>query len=256
MHKNGNTISRLSIHGYTINPLIDESHFKNVFFGITTYKSKHSCDFNGDAIHDNYLGKRIGDISVRQIGSDISPSFSGHAVLENGHVTLRTVNSVFPAEIYLDVFLFEDIKDPDLLIDHLRAPAMNHDGFGMFDYTYRIDKEDIAEHHMSKFNKPAAYDKLNFSDVPELSKLPRVECYYCSNQAVSWVFKDNNTRPGFKSVPSCHEHLNRDGVRLGEVINDIMDGKPASDMFKHFVRKDVLDNEGNFLYTINEFFEE
>lgn len=256
MHKNGNTISRLSIHGYTINPLIQESHFKNVFFGITTYKSKHSCDFNGRAIHNNYLGKRVGDISVKQIGSKLVPSFSGHVVLENGHVTLTTVNDVFPAEIYLDVFLFEDIKDPDLLIDHLRAPAMNYDGFGMFDYTYRIDKEDVVQHHMSKFDQDVTYGQSISNAVPEFNKLSKIECYYCQNQAISWAFKDNNALPGFKSIPICQDHLKRNGVRLGEAINDIMDGKPASDMFKHFIRKDVLDDNGNFLYTINEFIKE
>jgi len=59
--------------------------------------------------------------------------------LTNGYIVLSLIKN----KLMLEFFSIDEINDPDLIIDHLVAQistgSESEDGFGMYDYSYKIE---------------------------------------------------------------------------------------------------------------------
>lgn len=261
-----NVESRLTITGFTMNPITDSYILKAVLTGLTSYKEEHLCDYGHQVIHKNYLGQRISDPMITncmQYGF-----IQGHVVLTNGWINIRITSDVYPAKVVADVYLNNSMPDADIIIDHLCAPALPLDGMGLFDYTYTLHSTPIPNTAMSKHNKMESPYKVNEpANVSEdkvevtLNKLSTIECHFCSSPATTWLIIGPPMSPDATSltpprvVTSCKNHIGNG--RVTEIRYNI-DEIPENDFVvagnnsTQYEMLDVLDENGNFQYTINK----
>lgn len=260
--------SRLTVNGFTINPITKSELLSVVLDGLVSYKETHLCDYGHISTHKNYLGKKIGSPSVIEVNEGSSSFLQGHVDLSNGWLDIRIWNNVYPAEIMLDIYIRGDILDPDLIIDHLCAPALPMDGMGMFDYTYSLSSSPVVQNSMSKFDKKSSAYKVN----PEaeidgdslrvvLNRLSGMQCHYCDEQATDWIIvgppmpHDAVELIPAKSVGACKNHLGNG--RVTEIRYDIAN-IPEEDLFVidsnsiKYEMLDILNEDGSLKYTINK----
>lgn len=253
------------MHGFTINPVTDPEFLKNILRGLGNYKDIHFCDYGiKNTTHKNYLGEIIGGPFASTVKTSESSGLIAHCMLDNGYYTVRVWNNVFPAEIYFDLFIEEELLDTDLIIDHLCAPAVPNDGFGMFDYTFSTSKTMMPSSSLSKFSKvESSYivnDPVSFIDEDRedwevvLNQLKSPECHYCGNAPEHWIFIDDDSKIhlNFKSVLVCGEH--KIFGRSREISNESdKDGEldyRTSKNKKKFYMKEIVENDTN-LFTKN-----
>lgn len=212
--------TKLFIQGFTINPNKNINNFKNIIEGLCNYyKKSHVCDFDGETIHDNFLGKQVDHIHVQEIISKSESGRIGFVNLQNGYFVLKIIDSVYPAEIQFDLFLNEKLLDFQIIIDHLSAPALPFDGLGMFDYSYNIshftkknnilakDNKQIATYNINKFyNEDEHKDSIVNNEEYKiiLNQLKEIECYFCNVLPVYCIFYGLPR----KVVLVCENHKN------------------------------------------------
>jgi hypothetical protein len=258
--------TRLTVNGFTMNPITNPMLLSVVINGLVSYKDNHLCDYGQASTHKNYLGKKITEPIVTV--SEDKSFIQAHVGLTNGWINIRITNNVYPAKVVLDAYVAGDIKDADLIIDHLCAPALPMDGIGMFDYTYTLQSNPILNNAMSKHNHHASPYKLNDPALVSdgsvevtLNKLSSIECHFCSSPAVTWLIVGPPMGPeANKLVPprvvtSCKSHMiNGRVTEIRYSIEDI----PEKDFVKagsnaiQYEMLDVLDEDGNLKYTINK----
>jgi hypothetical protein len=127
--------TKLTIMGSTnYNKSIEK--FYSIFKGLLKYNKTHSCDFVDGLLHKNYLGETLGLPSNEVISKNQYLAFSA---LTNGYIVLSLIKN----KLMLEFFSIDDINDPDLIIDHLVAQistsSESEDGFGMYNYSYKIE---------------------------------------------------------------------------------------------------------------------
>lgn len=257
--------SRLTVVGFTINPITNSAMLSALLNGLVSYKDKHLCDYGQSSIHKNYLGRKI--IEPVIIVSEDKSFVQGYVALTNGWINVRVINNVYPAKVVFDAYINENMSDADLIIDHLCAPALPMDGMGLFDFTYNLQSTPILNSAMSKHNHFTAPYKLNspaviLDDAVEvtLNKLSNIECHFCSLPATTWLIVGPPMSPDDKKlipprvVTSCKDHI-RNG-RVTE-IRYSFDNIPENDFIRagnnatQYEMLDVLDSNGNLQHTIN-----
>lgn len=238
--------TKLFIQGFTINPNKNLVMFKDMIIGLcNSYSLKHYCDFDDNTIHMNYLGKQIGKIHVEEIISEKESGRIGFVNLENGYFVLKIIDNVYPSEIYFDLYLNEKLTDFQIIIDHLSAPAVPLDGFGMFDYSYNVNYFTKNENKISKHNKTESPYFINDSYNSEkhnkniledkeykliLNKLKEIECYFCSNIPTFVVFYGLPR----KTIFVCKKHKKYGSSKeLGSSKEDGDDIRMLGNIFKN-----------------------
>lgn len=231
--------TKLFIRGFSINANQDIDSFKNIIKSLCdNYEDQHVCDFDDTVIHNNFLGKRTGEVYVEKIfsnnpkslnlqntstsgpsraGSFVENSsnkdifqelgFIGFVNLDNGYFILKLINNVYPAEIQFDLYLNNKVTDFQIIIDHLSAPGLPTDGLGMFNYSYNVSYFTNQDSIISKYNKTVAPYKINNynkdnSNTVILNQLKEIECYFCNNIAKYSVFYGLPR----KIIILCEEH--------------------------------------------------
>lgn len=249
--------SKLVINGFTINPIKDKDAFKITLESLFSYEymEKHLCDLDSKTTHTNFLKKSTLDSTVFYIDNEFEKGLIGFVVLKNGYYTLKIVYSKNPAEIQLDMYINEPTLNSDLIIDHLCAPSVPFDGFGMFDYTFSILNMSKPTTIVSDVDNNIRYtnNKLfnmdEFNDDPKysivLNELQHIHCFYCDNEGKFFVFK-NDSR---KIVSVCIKHVNKKYVSTKELGHegkglDIRVVRKYVDSFKKLT---VDDNNGNII---------
>lgn len=226
MLSNQDIFTQVTIHGFTINPIIRAPMLRAILFGLTDYEDYHVCDHGEvDAKHKNYLGKRISDPIVVMNKTEKDHGLTGMCFLENGYFVIKIWDNVYPAQIQFDLFLTDNIEDLDLILDHLCAPASPWDGLGMFDYTYSkssfppkshvLEKQDIDK--SSYFiNPPIKFLKNNKDWEVTLNQLSGIYCHFCENKSSDFVLTQTNKmhHASFKIVSVCEHH--KSSGRVGE----------------------------------------
>lgn len=260
--------SRLSVNGFTINPITRPELLSVVLDGLASYKDTHLCDYGQISVHQNYLGKKIGSPSVIEVNDDSNSFLQGHVDLSNGWIDIRIWHKVYPAEIMLDVYVRGQMIDPDIIIDHLCAPALPMDGMGMFDYTYILDSSPVITNAMSKANvNQSAYKVNRKAEIDQdrlsvtLNQLSNIQCHFCTDQATNWIImsppmpSDASELVSAKTVTSCKNHMAHG--RVTEIRYD-MANLPEEDVFVidsssvKYEMIDVLNEDGTLKYTINK----
>jgi hypothetical protein len=258
--------SRFVLNGFTINPITERHILVNIMRGLGEYQDKHLCDYSKGVIHKNYLGKIVMGPFATYIENTEQNGLVGHCILDNGYYTIRIWNNTFPAKIQFDLFLENDLNDTDLILDHLCAPAVPNDGFGIFDYTYSTEKIKLLDSRIRKDNEnDSSYivnDKINFLDEDKnkwnvtLNQLKDPECYYCNKKPVSWIFIDEmqKVHVDFKSVLACENHIKNGRIRELSSTLGLEEGLDfySSDQEKKFAMEKIVDAEGKVLYTENK----
>lgn len=241
----------LTINGYTINPIKDHLMLRDILLGLVDYQKFHKCDYGiNDIVHKNYLGKIVGSPNIQYIDYEGYKGLTATVFLTNGYFVIKIIDNIYPAEIQFDLYIRGELGDPNLIVDHLAAPGVAHDGMGMFDYTYKISSEVIPQHHMSPSKIELVDSNSEKNTLDDLNKLNEVQCFFCKGVADSWVFIGPNEKQHTKCILVCKDH--KSSGRSGEYVDPYLVGKPATAIIDLFDRKKVYDNEGNFLYTINE----
>lgn len=215
--------THLHLEGFSLNPIFNRNALLSFIVGLASYSEIHSCDFIEEMVHLNNLGKPyIDEISpfALKIENESKNEFFCLQIIDNGYFTLRVLKDEYPSRIIFDLFIEEKIKEFDLVIDHFCAPALNSeeftDGFGLFDYDYRISyytqtKSSISlikENSLEHINK-----KESYLDPFDLNSINSLSCYFCKNTATNWViaaaYKSPHVKLNFenKSIPVCKKHI-------------------------------------------------
>ena len=268
IHKN-KIVTRFILNGFTINPVTEKQILINVMRGLGQYKKNHLCDYGKDVVHKNYLGGIVLGPFAAEVDDVKNAGLVGNCILDNGYYTVRIWNNIHPSRFQFDLFLEDDLKDLDLIIDHLSAPPIPNDGFGIFDYTYSLETEKIPDSFLFK-NKhnDSSYqinNKINFLNKEKneweivFNELKSVECHYCKENGTNWIFIDDvgKNHLNFKSVIVCKEHLDNGRIReLSSTLGNA-EGKDfyTSKTDVMFLLKNVVDEDGTILYTKNFPFE-
>lgn len=251
MHKSLEKHNYLTVNGYTINPIKDSSMLRDIVLGLVGYKEFHKCDYGiNDIVHKNYLGKIVGPPNIQYIDYDGYRGLTALVFLTNGYFSLKILDSIYPAEIQFDLYIRGELNDPDLIIDHLAAPGVAHDGMGMFDYTYDLKSTKIPQHKLSRPDANFVVNNLNKNTLDSLNYLESTHCYFCNNRPEYWIFLGPNENETTKSALVCKDHKSLG--RSGELIDPFLVGKPSNAIINLFDRQNVYDDDGNFLYTINK----
>lgn len=222
INHNEKIVSHLTINGFTINPIKDISCFVTLINSLCTiYNKKHECDHRIGLMHENYLGKQVGEPSVSYIENESFKGLIGFTVLENGYFVIKIWDNIYPAEIQFDLYLDEKIKDCDLIVDHLSCPSKPYDGLGLFNATYSLNNYVKSKTFISKNNNQippyCVNEPFNLKDLDEkkenyyyiLNQLREVECHFCSEQATDLIFYDFPT----KIAAVCKSHLSNGSNR-------------------------------------------
>jgi hypothetical protein len=257
MLHDGTVYSKLIINGFTINPIRDVNCFKQSISGLLDYdyKQKHICDFDGNEVHTNYLNKGKENIFVSDIITENGRGLIGFVSIKNGYYTLRITYDEYPARIQFDLSLDEKMFDPNLIIDHLCAPAVPFDGFGMFDYTYSLNTilkpksivSDVFNNIRYTNNEPFNISLFNSDDNYKiiLNQLEKIHCYFCENVGEYFGFINESRRV----VTVCKEHLNNLNSSHQENGNNFKD-KDVRNVRKYinqFVKVLDKDKDGNII---------
>ncbi len=254
------------LNGFTINPVTEKNILVNIMRGLGEYQDNHLCDYSKGTIHKNYLGRIILGPIVTDVSDTEKNGLVGHCILDNGYYTIRIWNETFPAAFQFDLFLENDLQDTDLILDHLCAPAVPNDGFGIFDYTYSTEKIKLLDSPLRKENPyESSYkvnDSINYLSKDKdnweitLNQLKTTECYYCKNAATDWIFIDDmqKVHVDFKSVIVCKEHIKNGRIRELSSSLGLKEGDDyySSESEKIFSMEEVQDSEGKILYTKNK----
>jgi hypothetical protein len=230
MTERSEIFSHLSIKGFTLNPLKDPRHIRNLLYGLgTTYNKKHPCDWDDSLIHTYYFEKIIEEsISCNYVEDEGFRGIVAFAALLNGYYVLRIWDEYEPAQIEFNVYVKGDL-DPDVCLDHLKAPVSKTqditDGLGMFDFTYSLTKQPVLFNSIMKNNKKIkAYE----TDLNGYNTLNIIGCHFCKMQAKYWGilppepnkfymeskenewikenYKNGYYKNTFMSVPVCENH--------------------------------------------------
>ena len=169
IHNQNKIGTRLTIIGSTnYNKSIEK--FYAIFNGLLKYNKTHFCDMQQEVLHKNYLGKPLGLISKEIIENNRYVAFSA---LTNGHAVLSLVKN----KLIFEFFSIEDIDDADLIIDHFTAQISkdpeSEDGFGMYNYIYKIETINHINNSDEKntnnsFGDTIEYVRKNFYDEDDL----------------------------------------------------------------------------------------
>lgn len=252
-----NTASKLLINGFTINPIKEVVSFKESVSGFFdyAYKQKHVCDFTGKEIHTNYLKQRVEEVFVSNIIKEHGRCLTGFVILNNGYYTVTISYDKHPAEIQFDLYLDEYMSDPDLIIDHLCAPAVPFDGFGMFDYTYSLTHiakpksiiSDVYNNIRYTNNEPFNISLYNGDQNYEivLNQLKEIHCYFCEKEGKYFGF----TGEAKRVVTVCKEHLNHIDSSNQEGGSEGMeiDKRVVKKYNDQFIKVFEQDNSGNIV---------
>jgi hypothetical protein len=224
MVHNEKIVSHLTINGFTINPIKDIHCFTTLINSLCTiYDKEHECDHKIGVMHENYLGKQVGEPSISYIENESFKGLIGFTVLENGYFVIKIWDNIYPAEIQFDLYLDEKIKDCDLIIDHLSCPAQPYDGMGLFNITYSLNNCIKSKTFISKNNNqiPPYYvnQPFNIEELNEkkenyyvtLNQLKEIECHFCNEQATNLIFVGIPK----KIAAVCKMHLNIGSPREG-----------------------------------------
>lgn len=196
-------VSHLVINGFTINPVKDVSYLNVLINSLCTlYDNKHECDLGSGIVHENFLGKQIGEPSVSYVENTTFKGLIGFAVLENGYFVIKIWDNIYPAEVQFDLYLDKYLPDCDIIIDHLACPVGIYDGLGIFNVTYSLNHIKKSEPPISKENKNfpknfnnETFDATKYNKDPQnysfvLNKLKKIECYFCEEQITDLFFAD------------------------------------------------------------------
>jgi hypothetical protein len=264
-HKN-KVITRFTLNGFTINPVTEQHILVNIMRGLAEYNGNHLCDYSKGVVHKNYLGNIVLGPIAATIENVENTGLVGHCILDNGYYTIRIWNNTHPSKFQFDLFLEDDLKDPDLIIDHLCAPPVPNDGFGIFDYTYSTKRTKLSESPLTKHvddeSQYLVNDKIKFIDNEKnnwnitLNQLKEIECYYCKENATDWVFIDDMSKVhiDFKSILVCKEHIKNGRTRelSSSLANESGLDKYSSDNERSFSMNEIRDESGKVLYTQNQ----
>ena len=203
INHNEKIVSHLTINGFTINPIKDVGCFTTFINSLCTiYYKKHECDHRIGLMHENYLGKQVGEPSVSYIENESFKGLIGFAVLENGYFVIKIWDNIYPAEVQCDLYLDEKMEDCDLIIDHFSCPAQPYDGMGLFNTTYSLNNSVKSKTFISKDNNKIypycvnePFSKKDFEEKKEnyyviLNELREIECHFCNQKATDLIFCD------------------------------------------------------------------
>jgi len=275
MQKTHSLNSRLTINGFTINPILDPELLASTIRSLSEYDENHLCDFGHTILHKNYLGKSLNYAQVFRVDQDGFSGLQGHIDLTNGWITIRTWDNVYPSEVLIDIYVRGEIGDPDLILDHFCSPAMPHDSLGLFDYTYSLNSTTTISTPIQKFNKknppylvnsPIVYTNNYDNWEGTLNKFPKTECHFCKNVPVQWVIIGPPWREDLvvhekylipvKTVAVCELHIEEGKITerkypAGETP-EIDFVSNTTDNYS-FERSVVKGEDGQVLYGINNF---
>lgn len=224
INHNEKIVSHLTINGFTINPIKDIDCFVIFINSLCTiYDKKHECDHRIGLIHENYLGKQVGEPSVSYIENESFKGLIGFLVLENGYFVIKIWDNIYPAEVQFDLYLDEKIKDCDLIIDHFSCPAIPYDGMGLFNTTYSLNNCVKSKTFISKNNNKiqpyCVNEPFNVKELTEkrenyyfiLNELREIECHFCNEKATDLIFYDFPK----KLAAACESHMSAGSNREG-----------------------------------------
>ena len=194
-------VSHLVINGFTINPVKDISYLHILINSLCTlYENKHECDLGSGIVHENFLGKQIGQPSVSYIENTTFKGLIGFAVLENGYFVIKIWDGIHPAEVQFDLYLDTKLPDCDIILDHLSCPVGHYDGLGLFNCTYSINYITKNEPPISKENKKTptyfkneSFNSEKYNQDPQnysfiLDEFHKVECYFCEENITDLTY--------------------------------------------------------------------
>jgi hypothetical protein len=231
-------IIHISITGYSIEPSIDGESIQKFFVGFFSYPEKWYCDHNDEMIEDKneILGYLQGgpernlmpftDKSIIHKGNFgklleepytfcNENNFCTHAlaIFENGYVTFNAIERKKYVPIFINIFTNKDM-DSDLILDHLRAPAIKFDGLGLFNLSIvkseknvlddnyfilqTIDDEFVNRLHYN--NGVEESDPIKLESIRQNDEENKIFCCNCDSLAEHWnIISD-------KTFPVCKKH--------------------------------------------------
>lgn len=192
-----------------------------------SYPDEHICDHGFDIKHNYGLGKLLHGpyVTYKKIENpekiysiniiNVEEVYNGNideilnlikdknlisqnvfAIFETGHLVLSIDSSSYPCFISFSL-LTEGNVDIELILDHLSAPSIKDDGFGMIDWSYNINyikKE--------KFTPLVAFNTKTNNKEKQKDRMKDLFCVNCNNKAEFWDIVK------FKTVPVCTIHKN------------------------------------------------
>lgn len=271
MQKPHSLNSRLTINGFTINPIINPLLLAATITSLAEYDKTHLCDFGHTSLHKNYLGRPLNKAQVFRVEGN--SGLQGHIDLTNGWVTIRTWDDVYPSEVMIDIYIRGEMNDPDLILDHFCSPAMPHDSLGLFDYTYNLSSSVGISSPIQKFNKkispykvndPISYTNDNDNWEGILNKFPETQCHFCSEVPIQWIVIGPPWNEEFvshekylipvKSVMVCSLHIKEGKTterRYPEGLTPETDYVSNINDKYTFERSVVTNENGEVMYGIN-----
>ena len=270
MLSNNDTFTKITITGFTINPVTNVGILESIMKGLTEYGDSHWCDHGGvDKFHKNYMGKRLHEPSVVMNQNEDNHGLSGTCILDNGYFFIKIWDKVYPSQIQFDMFLTNDVEDLDLILDHLCATAIPYDGLGMFDYSYTKTNTIPLNHMIEKNNKnQSSYivnDLIKINDnnpndwSVKLNQLGDISCFFCDNIGSSWILfssREKMHHSSSKCVIVCEEH--KKNGRVGERVPNSKNYLESANIYTSkdeyvFIQETVMDNNRLKSYTKNKF---
>jgi hypothetical protein len=266
MLSNNNTFTKITITGFTINPVTNIEILGNIMIGLTEYGDSHWCDHGGmNTLHKNYIGKRLSNPVVIMNESEDNHGLSGICILENGYFVIKIWDKVYPSQIQFDMFLTNQVDDLDLILDHLCATAVPYDGLGMFDYSYTKTNTIPLNHMMEKNEKnQSSYivnDPIKINGPSDwsvkLNQLGNVSCFFCDSVGISWILFTNRKimhHSSSRLVIVCNEH--KKNGRVGERMPNGAENSESVDVYTsenshNFIQEKVVDDNLSIQYTKN-----
>jgi hypothetical protein len=229
--------SHLNVTGFTLNPMKSNEEIKNLLIGIGSYPPIHICDADGSVEHNNY----IGTITLESIFSYYQKDKSNTGIFasacySNGYATIKFWDEYLPARFEFNMYVNGFMKDADLVLDHLKAPARPADGIGAIDYQFSLTTKEVPFNILVKKDPSFADIKLGTEfelniETREITgdpnTLTEITCYSCTEPATYWgitktpvpikgrldMYKLEEDLINFKLVPTCikcRDYFNRE----------------------------------------------
>lgn len=220
--------SHLNVTGFTLNPVKSTEEIQNLFIGLGSYPPTHICDADTELEHENYVGSIILDSISSFYQKEPNSGIFLSACYSNGYATLKIWDTFLPARFEFNMHLNGFMKDADLILDHLKAPARPSDGIGAFDYEFSLTTKEVPFSRLSKKDPTFADIKLGTEfeinlDTREIkgdpATLSQITCYACTEPALYWgmtkvpvptnyrlnKYKLEEDLINFKTVPVCEK---------------------------------------------------